>query len=140
VGTLGIITGTKVTRRIDLGDYEESWRGAVFDVWVAPTRAHLQAYGEYNDWLQEHADAEGSVDPDAIPEMYERLDAWLAVTWTNFPTTEGHTALEEVTLIREHLQEVSGAVWEWLYTTTLDAILEYRRGRVKNSPAPSTDT
>jgi hypothetical protein len=133
VGTLEIITGTKVTRRVDLGDYEDSWRGAVFDVWVAPPRSHLEAFREYNDWLQEHAGPEGGIEPDAIPEMYELLDAWLAETWTNIPP-------DEVAPIREHLQEVDGDAWNWLYTTTLDTILEYKRARVKNSSTPSMDT
>jgi hypothetical protein len=101
-------------------------------VWVAPTRDHLAAFGDYNDWLQEHAGEDGTIEPDAVPEMHERLDAWLAETWTNIPA-------EEVSQIREHIQSVSWDVWQWLYTATLDAIMEYRRGKVKNSPAPSTD-
>jgi hypothetical protein len=123
--TLGIITETKVTRRLDLGDCEPSWVGAVFDVWVAPPREHLEAFGEYNDWLGEHADEEGVIEPDAVPEMYELLDPWLAETWTNIPP-------EEVTPLRKHIQSVSWDIWEWLYTETLNAILDYRQAKVKN--------
>ena len=128
--TLGIITETRVTRRLDLGDYEEQYRGAVFDVWVTPTRAHLQAFGEYTDWLAENVTGrESELEPGQIEplyaEMYQRVDAWLAGTWLNIPA-------DEVTTIREALQDTDIDAWNWLYTGTLEAITGYRERRVKN--------
>lgn len=133
MSTLGIITETKVTRRVDLGDYEESWRGAVFDVWVTPTRAHMAEFAENTDWIREHqAEIVDDGDEATIAEMNERIGGWLARTWLNFPTTEEHSAEGEVTLIREHLQDCDFEAWNWLYGRTLEVIREYREGRVKN--------
>ena len=41
----------KTHRTIDLGDCDEAYRGATFDVWVTPTRGHLKQFTEYRVWL-----------------------------------------------------------------------------------------
>ena len=146
--TLNIIRSPgpdKTTRRIDLGDCDESLRGAVFDVWVTPTRAHVQAYIDYQDWLKEEpvrrqskvnaiedAAERERVDQEmaqqTLREMYERLDAWMAETWVNIPA-------EEVPIIRERLQgddDVSSSVWRWLYDRTFEVIADYREQLTKN--------
>ena len=43
----------KTTRQLDLGDCDEAFRGAVFDVWVTPTRAHWAEFAAYVVWLNE---------------------------------------------------------------------------------------
>lgn len=131
----------KTTRRLDLGDCDEAYRGATFDVWVTPTRAHWSAFADYVAWLNtepqrrqkerdslpehERAEFDRAVGAQLDREMYERLDAWLAETWVNLD-------LAEVTQIREHLQETYPAAWDWLYQATLRTIREYREGLTKN--------
>ena len=135
----------KTTVTLDLGDCDEAYRGATFRVWVTPTRAHWAEFAEYNVWLtEEPARRQRERDQIADPgeraafdeasaaqfdrEMYERLDAWLAETWTNID-------LDEVTQIREHLQESNPGAWDWLYMSTLRTIREYRERLSKNSRA-----
>jgi hypothetical protein len=146
MGTLQIVTETAVTVPIDLGDLVEEWRGAVFEVWVTPTRAHLEALNAYHTWVAEnipdpesdegkaHYEKLGEEKTAAIfAEADARLDAWLAESWRNLP-------LEEVTQLREHIQEIDQHIWNWLYRRTIDVMTGYRQALVKNSLAPLTDT
>jgi len=141
-GKLQSIGTIKTTRTIDLGDCDEAFRGAVFDVWVTPTRAHWQEFWDYVRWLNEEPerakerrdqiedeteraefDREHSAQMER--EMWQRLDHWLAETWTNIPAGE-------VTQIREHLQESFPDAWTWLYNRTLSVIREHRESLTKN--------
>jgi hypothetical protein len=143
--TLQQITGrgrVETTVTLDLGDCDEAYRGATFDVWVTPTRAHWETFAEYAVWLDEEPkrqqqerdkikDEAERAEFDRIKseqlerEMFRRLDAWLADTWRNIP-------LEEVTQIREHLQDSFPAAWDWLYAQTLRTMREYRENLSKN--------
>jgi hypothetical protein len=129
--TLSIITSIEAshaTVTIDLGDYDETYKGAVFDVWVTPTRAHVQAYqAYYTKWVAPVVEA-GKVPPEVADRDDERtaeLDPWLAETWRNIP-------LEQVTAIREHLQATNPRAWDWLYNKTLETAAQYRETLVKN--------
>jgi len=145
MNTLSRITAAGAVKRsttIDLGDCDDTYRGATFDVWVTPTRAHLEAWNAYVAWLREEP-ARREAERDAIQdeaeraefdaamgdaldrEMWRRLDAWLADTWLNIEP-------DEVTQIREHLQENHPAAWDWLYTHTLRTMNEYREHLTKN--------
>ncbi len=121
--TLDLITGVSAsyaTATIDLGEYDETYDGATFDVWITPTRAHLDAYqAYYRRWMDPGTER----DDDA--EQYAELDPWLAETWRNL-------SLEEVTGIREHLLETNPRAWWWLYNRTLEVAAEYRDTLVKN--------
>lgn len=143
--TLQLITKSDAvytTHTLDLGDCDPSYRGATFDVWVTPTRAHLRTFADYTYWLQTEP-SKRQAERDKIPdeaerkefdrvmgeqldrEMYNRLDAWLDETWRNIP-------LDEVTAIREHLREAHPGAWDWLYNNTLRAIRDYRENLSKN--------
>jgi len=131
----------KTTVTLDLGDCDEAYRGAIFDVWVTPTRAHWAAFAEYVVWLEEEPKRQQAKKAGMAPaeaaefdrvmgeqldrEMWSRLDAWLADTWLN-------VELEEVTQIREHLQADFPAAWDWLYNHTLRTMREYRDNLSKN--------
>ena len=135
----------KTHRTIDLGDCDEAYRGATFDVWVTPTRGHLKQFTEYRDWLQaipgaiagiklQADEIEDDTEREAFTtaqterldrEMYRQLDAWLSETWLNLD-------LDSTTQIREHLQETNPSAWEWLYNETLRTMNEYREGLTKN--------
>jgi len=45
------ISEVRETVAVDLGDYHESYRGAIFEVWVTPTKAHQKRFGEIQEWL-----------------------------------------------------------------------------------------
>lgn len=127
------IIHTKTT--IDLGDCDKAYRGATFDVWVTPTRAHWAEYAAHVTEVEQRR-----VERDAIKDTIEReefdrvmteraearLDAWLAETWLNIDTAG------DVTQIREALQENYPAAWDWLYQRTLEVIIEYKRNLSKN--------
>lgn len=37
---------------VDLGEFHKSYAGAVFEVWVTPSQAHIDHWGEIRDWLE----------------------------------------------------------------------------------------
>jgi hypothetical protein len=121
--------------RIDLGDCDEVFRGAVFDVWVTPTRAHIEQRRELNQWLLradervaaiqrelediEDEDEKERIEQARIDEVEQetgrRVDAYLAKTWLNLD-------LDAVTKIREHLQKEFPYAFTWLIRRTAQAI------------------
>ena len=118
------------TVAVDLHDGDSSYpKGTLFEVWVTPTRGHLSAFNEYRDWVRENITLATDLQEEDAErlnaEMYARFDAWLAETWRNFDA-------DEVTQLREHLQETNPGVWDWLYNETLKAMADYREGLVKN--------
>ncbi len=126
--TLQLIQDTEVTHTLDLGDYDEAYRGATFDVWITPPRSHWRAWNAYITWLQENIIDQG-IEEGQIEtlnaEMYRQLDAWMAETWRNL-------SLDETTQIRERLENVNPGAWQWLYNETLRVMREYRERRSKN--------
>ncbi len=131
---LDLITGVGAaytTVTVDLhAQFPESYKeGAVFDVWVTPTRGHLDEFQVYREWVAENiTQAEGVGEEEAErldAEMYARFDAWLNETWRNWE-------LDDVSAIREHLQQSNPAAWDWLYNETLRVMSEYRENLIKN--------
>lgn len=129
--------------RVDLGEFDEAYRGAVFEVWVTPTRAHVEAWGEIREWLERsteeaRVERERYTDPGRRAEFdqeqatllemeyEERVLRWLAGTWLN-------VELEEARKIREHLLSSNPRAWEWLVHRTHTTIGEFKRRLVGNS-------
>ena len=130
------------TEAVDLGDFDEAFRGAVFEVWLTPTRAHIEAFGEVRDWLKRESerarrDRDGIRDEEKrrafdtesagrLQAGYDaRLDAWLAETWRN-------VKLEEVRQIHAHLSRVAPPAWDWLANETHTTIGRFRRRAAGN--------
>ncbi len=126
--TLDLITGIEAsyaTITVDLGEYDATYKGATFDVWITPTRAHLDVYqAYYKRWVDPGTEQDDDTDADDA-EQYAELDPWLAETWRNL-------SLEDTTAIREHLQETNPRAWWWLYNKTLEVAAEYRETLIKN--------
>lgn len=138
------VGAVKTTVTLDLGDCDKAYRGATFDVWVTPTRAHWAAWVEWyaydtqepqriSERRKEIAATNETTAAEYAAEQsrtfnettYRMLDAWLAETWVNIPA-------DEVTTIRETLQEQNPAAWQWLLEHTLRAITQYRENLSKN--------
>lgn len=128
---------------VDLGDFDEVYRGAIFEVWVTPPAAHRKALEENQAWLERETgraqrDRDGIADAERRAafdleagqrlqaEWSERLLRWLAATWLN-------VELDEARQIREHLVETNPMGWDWLFQRTMATIGEYRRRVVGNS-------
>lgn len=47
------ITEVLETVTVDLGDFNEAYRGATFDVWVTPTPAHQERFRDIKKWLSD---------------------------------------------------------------------------------------
>lgn len=131
---LDLITGVEAaytTVTIDLhARFPESYKeGAVFEVWVTPTRGHLSEFQAYLDWVSENITRAGDLSEEESQrldaEMYKRFDAWLNETWRNWE-------LDDVSAIRAHLQETNPSAWDWLYNRTLQVMTDYREDLVKN--------
>ncbi len=129
MSTLDLIAGISAsyaTVTIDLGDYDETYKGATFDVWVTPTRGHIDAYqAYYTRWIDPGTEQADEADEEREARRYAELDPWLAETWRNL-------SAEETAAVREHLQETNPRAWWWLYNKTLEVAAEYRDTLVKN--------
>jgi hypothetical protein len=118
-----------IVRTLDLGDFDEAYRGATFNVWVAPSRAHLQEWASLTAEIQaaqKKAEA-GEMNDEEKREALEKWQArhleWFAETWRNVP-------LAEAQQIQEALPKMA---WEWLTQRTSEMIGEYRREKLGNS-------
>jgi hypothetical protein len=128
----------RVTRTLDLGDLDEAWRGAAFEVWVMPTRGVLREFDECNARLQrenatlgmrirqaEGTDelAEAMAELDALREWWEGFRVrWYARIWG---MEEG-----EAEQIWEALPETA---WDWVCGRSSSMIGAYRGEVLKNS-------
>jgi hypothetical protein len=136
------VVAIETTTTIDLGDFREEYRGGTFDVWVEPSRAHWREWNEYVDWFKsesERLEAEmDAIEDDDERETFNtahaeqlerertrRLDKWLSETWRNL-------SLDEVTAVREHLQDTYMEAWNWLFNATLGAMMDYHADATKN--------
>ena len=119
----------QITRTVDLGDFEESYRGATFEVNVTPSRAHLRDWGKITEFIQELTTRSDKLSDDektaALAEYEEKKIVWLARTWTNIN-------LEEAREIRDHLEEANPLAWDWLLTFTSLTIGNFRKESLKN--------
>lgn len=131
---LGKIRGAdaaRISRTLDLGEFDEAYRGATFEVWVAPTRAHLQEWAALTTFINEQrriADSEGMTGDEmasALAEYEERQLAWYAETWLNI-------SLEEARQIRQALQEQNNLAWDWLLMQTSRMIGQFRAEKLGN--------
>lgn len=116
-----------ITRVLDLGDFDEMYQGAVFEVEVAPTRAHLQEWAGLTDYIQGIAATKDEMTEDekddAMETWQSRRVEWYAKTWRNI-------SLEEAQEIYEALPQVA---WDWLTRRTSQMIGEFRREKLGNS-------
>lgn len=127
LGKIKGVTGFIITRPLDLGDFDEVYRGATFDVWVAPSRAHLQEWTSLTRAIQDAKRRSVQMTENERSEALEawrtRQLAWFAATWRNI-------TLEDVKEIKEALPEVA---WDWLTMRTSQMIGAFRREKLGNS-------
>ena len=126
------------TRPVDLGDYAEDYRGIVIYVWVTPTRAHVQRWGQIADFIQGVNQKKDELSEDeklaALEEWNEQVLAWYADTWVRLSVGDES---QDVTLavareIHDLLGENLPAAWDWLCQRTHSLIVDYRNARLKN--------
>jgi len=120
------------TRKIDLGDFAADYKGAIFEVWVTPTRAHMRQFEQLAAPIQEQAArikrGEKIPPEESLRVMSEYEDAlleWHAEVWRNIP-------LDEARQIREALEENCPGALDWLLKRTSETIGDFRRERLKN--------
>ncbi len=119
----------RITRTIDLGDFEESYRGATFEVCVTPSRAHLRAWGEITEFIQEINQTKSDLSEEervaALASFEDQQLAWMVTSWVN-------VTLDEAREVRSHLQENNPLAWDWLLTKTSATIGNFRAETLKN--------
>jgi len=131
---LGRIRGAdeaRISRTLDLGEFDEAYRGATFEVWVAPTRAHLQEWAALTTFIndqREIANGGGMSEEQmaaSLAEYEERQLAWYAETWLNI-------SLEEARQIKAALLSQNNLVWDWLLIRTSQMIGQFRAEKLGN--------
>jgi hypothetical protein len=137
---LDIIRATRIYRPLDMAAFDPVYEGAgaVFQVWVNPTRDHVRAWYEVvrawgaaeqakQAWLDEKgatrkAELEAAF-TEAVDTALALQDAWFAQMWQGM-------SVEEVVQLRDAL---SDAEWQWLSDRTTRMPGEFREEKVKNS-------
>ncbi len=123
-----------ITRPLDLGEFDEVYAGAIFRVWVNPSRDHLAEWGTIAVEVNAARKAANELDdPDAAKDLRRealetyrtRSIAWYAETWTNID-------LDEALQIRDTLEEDNPLAWDWLTGRTSKMIGDYREEKLKN--------
>lgn len=137
---------SRIERTLDMAEFDEGYAGATFQVWMAPTRAHMREWGDLTEFItsesarlkRERANppdglneedlaafyAASEVETEGVLEEWRvRQVAWYATTWG--------MSLEDVQAIREALQESNPLAWDWLLTRSSQMIGEYRREKLK---------
>lgn len=117
------------TEPLDLGDFDEAYRGVTFDVWVTPTKAVADRVADLQRWIDEQAGAleRGDVDfDDFTAALNERWYHILAELWRD-------CEIDEVRAIHAALQENNPLAWDWLIRRTHEMVREYRERVLKNS-------
>lgn len=124
---------SSITRTLNLGEFDPVYEGAIFDVWVSPTRGHLKEWSDISAAIsqanREKDKIEGSAEKQAFMkaalESYEENQlTWYAETWRNI-------SLEEAREIREVLAESNPLAWDWLLARTSKMIGDYRQEKLK---------
>jgi len=132
------------TRAVDLAEFDEAYagKGVVFEVWLTPSQAHIEAWKETRDWLVDASErarkARAAIEDEERRAEYDtataerlqreydrRLDAWLAETWRNWEVADVET-------LHAHLTANCPAMWDWLVHQTHSAIGEFRRKAAGN--------
>lgn len=118
----------RITRTLDMGEFDEGYRGATFEVWVSPNRAHLDAWQDITAFIvgvnQRLDEMEVEEKEAAFAEWRERVVGWYAQTWG----IEADVARQ----IRDALEESNPLGWKWLTRRTSAMIGEYRQEKLKN--------
>ena len=117
---------------VDLGRFDKRYKGAAFNVWVTPTREHIEAWGDTVKWLQQVSqEARESLkrldagQRDQVEALRERDDAMgVAALEQNYQAER--KSFDEGT--GERLQaEYDERVLRWLAATWLNVELEEAR-------------
>ena len=118
----------RITRTLDMGDFDEVYAGATFEVWVAPTRAHLDAWQDTTQFIvgvNQRLDKLTAKEKETAFETWrERVVGWYAETWG--------LEVDVARQIRDALDENNPLAWEWLMQRTSAMIGEYREAKLKN--------
>ena len=137
---LDTIRATRIYRPLDMGEFDAAYEGvgAVFQVWVNPTRDHNRAWyevaraigamGQAKDaWVgEDDKEKRASLEvafTEAVDRWLSLQDAWFAEMWQG-------VSVEEVGQLRDAL---SDAEWQWLTARTSKMPAEFRDEKVKNS-------
>lgn len=129
----------RITAPLDMGDLDSVYAGAVFDVWLTPSRGMLKEWQALTRWVQsrersltkryeraETAERKAEIDAeaDALKDEYaSRQIRWYAQIWQN-------VSEDEAGQIFEALPEVA---WDWLVIRTSQMIGQYKQEKLKNS-------
>lgn len=111
----------RITRPLDVGEYDDEYDGITIDVWVNPSRQHVLALGEIMKATRAamiKEDKEGEPPAD-VEEVTKVLLEWYAESWGQKP--------EEVIAF---YQEAPIDLWQWLTRCTHELVVEYRKGKL----------
>jgi hypothetical protein len=132
----------RITRPVDLSNYAAEYSGATFQVWVNAPRAVMADWYEMRaayvqligDGQKRTSDDSGELaDRDAkIVDLNTRVNAWLAVLWSQADDEQTHWTAAEVDQLVTTLSDTDPQAFAWLLNECLMTIQNYRSGERKN--------
>jgi len=120
----------RITRPLDLALFDPAYEGVALDVWVTPSRAHLQEWMDITQMITGAARAaeagQLTEEESAVKfaEWKERQLAWYARTWD--------ISLAEARELHDACQERNPLLWDWITLETSRIIGNYRQEKLKN--------
>ena len=145
----------RVTRELDLGEYQPEYAGQSLTVWVnPPVRVRNEMYGLLNNWrkaiaaamlvenplryhqeykipLPEDGDQIKKGTPEEIEAAQEAAREARAKYWAWFAQVWEGDSEEDVLALAEKLSEQEPGLWDYLRTKTIKMIGEYADARKK---------
>lgn len=146
LGKIREIGYQKITRKMDLGEFNPIYKGIAFDVWVNIQRADREEYAKLQEQtreasraFQQYIKAASRVDDaekkniDAEIEklnaemraINDRVYAWYAKVW-------GEEAEKVREFAKEMVESEMGSVWKWMTERTWALITMHLEGLEKN--------
>lgn len=131
-----------ITRPISLGDYAVEYADARFDVWVNPPRKVMKELYriqlETYDLLRAvQSNPEGRQEAQLASEsqvttLGNDLVTWLSQLWSAGAVVERHMTVDEVSVLRDTLNDSDPRAWQWLVSNTIKVVEDYRDVSRKN--------
>jgi len=128
----------KITREIDLGDYQPEFAGQVLMVWVNPPLSKLAKYDVLADTVHSTIDKLGEAKEAQVKALADKLEkanqnvySWWADILSQDEEPDTYFSADDVQALAEASLESDPGLWAFIQTACMKSIAEYRSTRKK---------
>ena len=129
----------RITREIDLGDYQPEFAGQVLIVWVNPPLGKLSEYDVLADTvhstiakLSEAEEEQVKALSETLVKTNQEVYSWWSDLLSQDEDIDTHFSADEVKQLAEASLESDPALWTFIQEACIGKIAEYRSTRKKD--------